>query len=116
MTKTTIGLKDFEVYAYHGYYPEEREKGNNFIINIQVYLSALPSEEDELTDTLNYEELYQICNTEMQNTSKLLETVAVRIVKQIQHRFSVMGGIIKIEKLNPPMDAKIHSSFVELEF
>lgn len=116
MPKTIIGLRDLEVFAYHGYYPEERAKGNTFIINVQVTLNSWPDTNDELNNTLNYEELYQICMDEMKITCKLLETVAVRIANEITSRYDIAGGSIKIEKCQPPLEAKIKSSFVELQF
>lgn len=116
MPKTVIGLRDLEIFAYHGYYPEERAKGNTFIINVQVYLNSWPDTNDELNNTLNYEDLYRICMDEMKITSKLIETVAVRIANEIKRRYDVAGGSIKIEKCRPPLDAMIKSSYVELEF
>ena len=54
----TIELNDLEFYAYHGVYDEEKEKGNTFIVNLEVtgeFDEAI--KKDELTGTIDYEEL-----------------------------------------------------------
>jgi dihydroneopterin aldolase len=32
----TISLNNVRFRAYHGVYPEERQKGNDFVVNMQV--------------------------------------------------------------------------------
>ena len=39
-----IGIRDLEVYAYHGVYPEEREKGQNFLVSADLYLDSWEAE------------------------------------------------------------------------
>jgi dihydroneopterin aldolase len=61
---------------------------------------------DEVADTLNYAELYDLVKEEMAIPSKLLEHVAGRIVKGINERFPKVSSIeLKITKKNPPMGA-----------
>lgn len=68
------------------------------------FSAALSS--DDVKDTLNYAELYQIINKEMQTPSCLLEHVAGRIGERILSAFPQALSVgIEITKRNPPMGA-----------
>ena len=68
------------------------------------FSAALSS--DDVKDTLNYAELYQIINKEMQTPSCLLEHVAGRIGERILSAFPQALSVgIEITKQNPPMGA-----------
>ena len=58
--------------------------GGEFLVDLRVgYPIADAMQSDEVADTLNYAELYQLVKREMEIPSKLLEHVAGRIVKAI---------------------------------
>src|SRR5690606_19810623 len=84
-----IRLENAEYYADHGLYPEEREKGNHFIVNIEVEtsLGAEVAARDAIEDTLNYEALAKIAEEEMKIPSNLLEHVAFRMLSRIREQF-----------------------------
>lgn len=70
---------------------------------------------DDVEDTLNYAELYQLVQREMAVPSKLLEHVAGRIVKAIVKAFPDVTSIdLKLTKLNPPMGADCAGASVEI--
>ena len=70
---------------------------------------------DDVEDTLNYAELYQLVQREMAIPSKLLEHVAGRIVKAIVKAFPDVTSIdLKLTKLNPPMGADCAGASVEI--
>lgn len=101
----SISLKNLRFRAYHGVYPEERQKGNDFVVNLQV--DYLPSSEAivSLEDTLDYAELFAIINGIMQKPVDLLETLAQTMANSIHHDFpQVTRVLVSIEKLNPPID------------
>ena len=114
---TKIGLRGAEFYAFHGYYPEEQKAGNTFIIDIEVEIKTFDSLDDNIKDTINYEELYSICKSEMAKTQKLLETVVLNIITQIKEKYSnVIKGEVRLEKVAPQMGGKIEKAFVEMGF
>lgn len=114
---TKVGLKGAEFYAFHGYYLEEQKAGNKFIIDIEVEIKSFDSMDDNINDTINYEELYAICKAEMTVTQKLLETVVLNIIQKIKSDYSnVLKGVVKLEKLSPQMGGKIEKAFVEMKF
>jgi len=111
-----IELVDLDFYAYHGVYSEEKEKGNNFRVNLAVtgdFQEAVNS--DTLEGTIDYEKLYAIIKTEMEQGSNLLEHVVGRIRNSIRDSFSEINSIeVSIEKLSPPIQGKLKSTRVTL--
>lgn len=115
--KTTVSIKGAEFHAYHGYYEEERKTGNIFIIDAEVELKSFDSNEDNITDTVNYEKLFKITEEEMEKTQKLLETVVFNIITRFNSEFSnVTGGKVRMEKLGPQLGGKVAKAVVEMEF
>ena len=86
--KTKIAVKGASFFAYHGYYPEEQVTGHQFEVDVEVWMMHENLAGDQLTETVNYENLYAICKAEMQLPRKLLETVAYGICERVRSRFS----------------------------
>ena len=105
-----------EFYAYHGCFSEEQIIGNKFIVSISVEADLSHAViSDNLSDTVNYQELYNLVKQEMALTSKLIESVAMRVIKAIHSRFSHVKKIsVSIAKLNPPLGGKVEASRVVL--
>ncbi|UKJ06269.1 dihydroneopterin aldolase [Solitalea lacus] len=114
----TIALNGLELFANHGYYPEEQLIGGKFRITVKVDTDfSKATETDELSQTLNYEALFSIVKTEMKIPSKLLEHVGQRIVDSIASLSVKIQRIeLLLEKLNPPFTAKIESSSISIVY
>ncbi|MBV6654213.1 MAG: dihydroneopterin aldolase [Mameliella sp.] len=124
----TIAIEGVRFFAYHGYYEEEQELGNTFvldvIVNADTELAAATDElyeeieDDEIEEdepaatTVNYELLYFICQREMKYPSKLLETVVERIAERILAFDNVTGYLVRLRKLNPPLGGRVDSAWV----
>ena len=79
-----IALEGLEFHAFHGVYPHERESGNWFEVDISVETDfSAAAQRDDLEGTVNYEALYSIVKGEMEKPSKLLESVAEKIVNDV---------------------------------
>ena len=101
----TISLHNVRFRAYHGVYPEERQKGNDFVVNMQV--SYLPKSGTivSLDDTIDYGVLFTIMNSIMQKPVDLLETLVQGIAHAVHQKFQHVKEItVSVEKLNPPID------------
>lgn len=112
-----IALEDVKFFAYHGFYEEEQIIGGEFVIDLYVETQIMRAARmDDLADTVNYETLYFICQSEMKKTRRLIETVAQSIVDRIETLFdSVRGVKIRLRKMHPPMGGRVGSAFVEIE-
>ena len=100
-----VALEGLEFHAYHGVYPHERSSGNKFEVDIYVTTNFSSSAfEDDLSGTINYENLYAIVNEEMAKPSKLLETVAYSIATKTLNTFHEASLVeVDISKFNPPI-------------
>ncbi|MFZ1751860.1 MAG: dihydroneopterin aldolase [Saprospiraceae bacterium] len=115
--KTKVSIKGAQFYAYHGYYEEERKAGNTFFVDVDVSLKSFDSLDDNITDTVNYEELYTICKEEMSTTQKLLETVVYRMITRIKVKWpQIVSAKVILEKSGPQLGGKVAKSVVEMEY
>jgi len=110
-----INLNGAEFFAFHGYYPEEQLLGGRFLVDISVSFEPTADlAEDEIDNTVNYEQLYNIACDQMKITRKLIETVGQAIVDAIKQKFPfVKSTRVSIQKMDPPLKGKVgHSSVV----
>lgn len=116
MNKDIVSLEGMEFYAFHGFYAEEREKGNDFVVDVHVTTDfSIASETDELEGTVNYETIYAITKEEMAIPTKLLERVAQRILDRLFNSFSNVSLIeISVAKKNPPVGGAVNQSRITM--
>ena len=106
---STISIEQMEFYAYHGCFKEEQIIGTRFLVDLYLDLDTEKAEKsDDLSDTVNYQEVYLLVKKEMEIKSKLLEHVGRRILDTVKQKFpQVMAASLKISKMNPPLGGKI---------
>lgn len=104
-----IELKNMKFYARHGVFEQEYKVGNTFSIDLKLFLDLTRAiSSDDLRDTINYAEVYNLIKKEMDTPSHLLEHVAGRIIHQLKEAFPAIKKIeIRLAKKNPPMGADI---------
>ncbi len=105
----TILLEEMEFYAYHGCFKEEQVIGNRFVVNLEIDVDTHEAElSDKLSDTVNYQAIYELVKAEMDVKSHLLEHIGRRILDAICGQFSEVSRVkLKISKMNPPMGGKM---------
>jgi dihydroneopterin aldolase len=111
-----ISLEGLKFFSHHGYYEEEREKGNDFEVNITVetdFESAAKA--DDLNQTVDYEKLYAIAAEEMAIPSKLLEHVVQAICDRILKEQKVESVEVILSKFNPPIAGECKKATVSLK-
>ena len=111
-----IELEGMEFKAYHGCLEQEKIRGNSFTVDFRGELDlSAAAESDNLNDTLNYADIYEIIADEMSIPSELLENVAGRIVKAIEKRFPELSSFsVRVSKKKPPVDGVAQWSRVTL--
>ena len=111
-----IELEGMEFKAYHGCLEQEKVRGNEFVVDFRGELDlSAAAESDNLNDTLNYAEIYDIVSYEMSVPSELLENVAGRIMKAIEQQFPQLDSFsIRVSKKRPPVDGVAQWSRVTL--
>lgn len=112
----TISLNNVRFRAYHGLHPDEREKGNDFVVNMQVSYEPKQGIITSIDDTIDYAALFVIINTTMQQPVDLLETLVQNISYEVYRQFPQVKKVsVSIEKLNPPIDKFSGSATVNYE-
>lgn len=82
-------MQDLKFHAFHGVLPQERKTGNDYLVSLRIkydVTNALTS--DDVNDTLNYAEVYQLVSQEMSVPSQLIERVGGRIGDRLFRRFN----------------------------
>ena len=111
-----IKLKNIRVYAYHGCLLEEGKIGSDYRVDVSVQADLSASaQSDSLSDTVDYVHLNKIVKEEMAIRSKLLETVAKRILDRIFLEIPlVKKADVAVSKLNPPIGGNVAMVTVEI--
>lgn len=109
---TSIKLNDMQFYAYHGVLAQETKVGNNYVVNICMNANLLRAcETDNVDDTISYAIVYDLVKAEMEQPSKLLEHVAMRIYKSIRTAFPAITSLeVRLTKNNPPIRGEVKSA------
>ncbi len=112
-----IYLKNIKIYAYHGCMEEEKKIGSDYLVNLIVHADlSLSCDSDELKDTVDYVALLDVVKSQMKMRANLLENVADRVVNKIISKFpSVRKAVVKIAKLNPPINGNIDEVVIRRE-
>ena len=105
----TIKVKNIRIYAYHGCLLEEGKIGSDYQVDLSVKANLKKSAKtDELSDTVDYVHLNQIVKEEMAIRTKLLETVADKILDRILLEIPLVDHVkVEVSKLNPPIGGNV---------
>ena len=116
LTESYVHIDGIRLHARHGVLPQEQLTGNDYIINVRAsYDISRAMQTDDVADTLNYAEVYNIIKEEMNIPSKLIEHVAGRIADRLMDSYSQISSImLRITKCNPPMGADCNGAGVEI--
>ena len=111
-----IALKGLRFHARHGVMEQERTTGGELVVDVCVQCDVTAAvHSDHVEDTLNYAEIYEIINREMQTPSNLLEHLAGRIGGSMMETFpQVQEIVITVTKKNPPLGAQLEGASVTL--
>ena len=112
-----IRLKNMIFYGYHGVYEFEKEKGTNFEIDLELFTPlAKSSKSDNIEHTINYEDIYELVKKTFGSKSYfLLEKLADSISRSIFEEHKIEKLIIRVRKINAPLDGKLDRVEIELE-
>ena len=98
-----IGLK---LYAYHGCLEEEKEKGQEFTIDITFHLSLLPAGlTDNLDKTINYAEACEYtCEVFSKYKYNLIETAAEDVANALLLKYELADSVdVTVYKPHAPI-------------
>ena len=105
MTGDHIELRGLRVRGHHGVYEHERRDGQDFVVDVTVWLDLGPAAaSDDLAHTLNYGELAQRTAAIVAGPpADLIETVAGRIADDVLTDQRVRAVEVTLHKPQAPI-------------
>ena len=113
-----IRIDNLEVYAYHGVYDEEKEKGQYFYVNAELYTNTRKAGmNDDLDASTNDGTVCDFIHDFMtKHTYDLIETVAEQLAQALLLEFKLVKSVLlEIRKPHAPIEKEFESVSVEIE-
>lgn len=113
-----IELKGMEFYALHGLLPDEKTNRQIFVVDAIMFLDLEKSaNEDDISLTVNYAEIYEIVKKRVVSYSyDLIEKLCLSIVKDILDYESKIKKVrVCVHKPNAPIKGKFEDVIVCME-
>lgn len=96
-----IGFENYHVSCIIGDLPRERLQPQDLYIDLYVEADVKDcAKSDEVTDTVDYVRLAEICTQTSEKKFKMLETYAYNVLQTMISEFSIRSGWIKVKKNN----------------
>ncbi len=112
-----IYINGLKIFAYHGVNPEEKEAGQEFVLDVAMYADiTLARKSDDLNDTVNYAKARKVINSAMvDNTYDLIERAADEVAEKLLENFPKIQKVkVLLKKPNAPMSCKFDFVAVEV--
>jgi len=112
-----IIIKGLKLYAFHGVNPEEKENGQDFILDISAYLPlAKAGKTDYLEDTVSYAKIIKLTRAVFTAEKyDLIETAARKVAAEILKTFDMIESItVTLKKPDAPIKADFDYVAVEI--
>lgn len=104
-----IEISGLRVFGHHGVFPEERQRGQDFVVDLQVEcdLSAAAAS-DDLADTVDYDALSRRVAEEVAGTQFLLiEALAGHLVELVLAEPGVNAVELRVSKPQVAMSLEL---------
>lgn len=98
----SIRIEHLELYGYHGVFPEEKEKGQRFYVDAELYLELQEAgKSDDLTESVHYGEVCHFMKQIFESRSyDLIEAAAEAMAEAVLLKFPLIKSIRLV--LNKP--------------
>jgi dihydroneopterin aldolase len=106
-----IILNNMEFYGSHGVPDAERKVKQQFLVSVSFDFDFTEAAiNDDLTKTINYVNVYDLCKKELSKEYKLIESIAYRIAHSIKEKYIEVNNIeVKISKPHVQMKGKLEN-------
>lgn len=113
---TVIRVLGAQVYAHHGVGDAEQELGGRYSFDIEIEADiSRAAASDNIHDTINYVNAYEIAHDVIVNTKcRLLEALVSRVAESLMEHFpEATSVLVRLRKLRAPINGVLDA--VELE-
>lgn len=114
-TLDKIILKDMQFFGYHGVLPEETTLGQEFFVDMELYLDLnAAGKSDNRDDTVNYAEVFRLVREIVEGPPRnLIEAVAESIATAVLECFPVCQVRVTVKKPSAPVPG--HFAYMAVE-
>lgn len=113
-----IMIRDLQVFANHGVFPEETKLGQKFLVSAELFTDVRPAgKNDDLESSTHYGIVSQeITGYMKKNTCKLIEAAAEQLAEHLLLTFPLIKGIsLEIKKPWAPVGLPMDTVSVKIE-
>ncbi|MCX7747355.1 MAG: dihydroneopterin aldolase [Clostridia bacterium] len=113
-----VTLKNMKFYAYHGVLQKEKDQGQYFFIDVDMFMDLKEAgNTDDLTDTVDYSAVYEIVKSITINYKfSLIEKLAGEISREILSRYQkICEIIVRVRKPDAPIGGELDYAQVEMK-
>lgn len=112
-----IHIKNLEVFANHGVFPEENRLGQKFLLDLTMYLDTRSAgTADDLARSVNYGEVSAFMTARMREKSyQLIEAAAENMAEELLLRYPLLAGVdLELKKPWAPVGLPLETVSVEI--
>lgn len=112
-----ISIKNLEVFANHGVYPEENKLGQKFLVTAELYTDTRKAGmQDDLTQSIHYGVVSQVITDFLQkHTYQLIETAAEQLAKELLlHTDRLVAVTLELKKPWAPVGLPLETVSVKI--
>lgn len=112
-----IEIKNLEIFANHGVFPEENVLGQKFVVSATLYTDTRKAGlTDELTSSIHYGEVsHMITKFTKEHTYKLLEALAENLCQMLLSELPLLEMVtLRVEKPWAPVGLPLDTVAVEI--
>ena len=115
--QTTIRLKNMTFYGHHGDRKPERELGQRFEVDAEIYYDATEAvRTNGLGHAINYCKVFELVeDIVVNNEYTLLETLVEHIAEALMDHFDIEGLRLRVRKPRVPIRGNLDYVEVEIE-
>ena len=113
-----ICIKNLEMFAKHGIYPEELSLGQKFVISAELFVDLRQAgKSDELEDSLDYGKVCHVIKSFVEkNSFRLIETVAERLAEKLLTENTTLQKVrLEIKKPWAPVAMHLEAVSIDIE-
>ncbi len=113
-----IRIKNLKIFAYHGVYEQEKEQGQNFVVNAVLHTDTeRAGESDRIADAVDYGAVCLFIDEYLrENRFDLLEAVTRNAARELLFAFPAVKRVeFEVEKPNAPIPLRFESVSVRIE-
>ncbi|HNV34305.1 MAG TPA: dihydroneopterin aldolase [Bacillota bacterium] len=111
-----VSLKSMRFYGYHGCLPEERARGQEYYVDVDLYIYIKAAAEgDDLEKTVDYSKVFKLTKEIVEGPARnLIETIAREIASKLMDAYRPDRVVVRVRKPSPPVGGEVDHAEAEV--